>query len=190
MLNVIAGNSGASYIINISAIPVQTPVGICQCVCVCEMRAHACVCVCACACVSCCVCVCVCMCACVCVCVYVCVAGAGAPGSGAHMCIVLQVLGLGLGRGLLRSSLFTHPQNLNFANFGQLRSLKINIYITIPETPRRGKNVIYPGWYRKGTVYISGFFSSRPFDWHPCRVIWLKGGVWVPGHKNARNALK
>ena len=66
-----------------------------------------------------------------------------------RMCVVLQVLGLlqvlgqvlvlvllvlvlvlvlGLGRGLLRSSLFTHPQNFIFANPGQLQSLKINIY--------------------------------------------------------------
>jgi hypothetical protein len=70
------------------------------------------------------------------------------------MCVVLQVLGLrqvlgqvlglGRGRGLLRSSLFTHPQNFAFANPGQPRSLKINIYSTIPE-PRRAKNVIYPG---------------------------------------------
>jgi uncharacterized membrane protein YkgB len=47
--------------------------------------------------------------------------------------LVLQVLGLVLGllvlgRGLLRSSLFTHPQNFIFANPGQLQSLKINIY--------------------------------------------------------------
>jgi hypothetical protein len=44
--------------------------------------------------------------------------------------LVLQVLGLGLGRGwgLLRSSLFTHPQNFIFANPGHPRSLKINIY--------------------------------------------------------------
>ena len=64
-----------------------------------------------------------------------------------RMCVVLQVLGqvLGLGRGLLRSSLFTHPQNFIFTNPGQPRSLKINIYKTIPEPPRRAKNVIYPG---------------------------------------------
>ena len=51
--------------------------------------------------------------------------------------LVLQVLGLGLGlgllglrrgRGLLRSSLLTHAQNFIFANPGQPRSLKINIY--------------------------------------------------------------
>jgi hypothetical protein len=46
--------------------------------------------------------------------------------------LVLQVLGLGLGlrlgRGLLRSSLFTHPQNFIFANPRQPRSLKINIH--------------------------------------------------------------
>jgi len=41
---------------------------------------------------------------------------------------LLQVLGLGLGRGLLRSSLFTHPQNFIFANPGQPWSLKINKY--------------------------------------------------------------
>ena len=65
------------------------------------------------------------------------------------MCVMLQVLGqvlgLGRGRGLLRSSLFTHPQNFAFANPGQPRSLKINIYYTIPEPPRRAKNVTYPG---------------------------------------------
>jgi hypothetical protein len=54
------------------------------------------------------------------------------------MCVVLQVLGkvlglelglgLGRGRGLLHPSLFTHPQNFIFANPGQPRSLKINIY--------------------------------------------------------------
>jgi len=82
-----------------------------------------------------------------------------APGAGAHVCraggagaaaaagqvlgLVLQVLVLG--RGLLRSSLFTHPQNFIFANPGQPRSLKINIYYTIPEPPRRAKNVTYPG---------------------------------------------
>ena len=84
-------------------------------------------------------------------------AGAGAPGAGAHvcrapgavqecrapgagrMCVVLQVLGqvLGLvlqvlvqvlGQGLLRSNLFTHPQNFIFANPGQPPSLKISIY--------------------------------------------------------------
>jgi hypothetical protein len=59
-----------------------------------------------------------------------------------RMCVVLQVLGLlqvlgqvlvlvqvlVLGRGLLRSSLFTHRQNLIFANPPQPQSLKINIY--------------------------------------------------------------
>jgi hypothetical protein len=58
---------------------------------------------------------------------------------------LLQVLGLGLGRGLLRSSLFTHPQNFIFANPGQPRSLQLNLYETIPEPPQRAKNVIYPG---------------------------------------------
>jgi hypothetical protein len=44
--------------------------------------------------------------------------------------VLLQVLGLGLGleRGLPCSSLFTYPQNIIFANPGQPRSLKINIY--------------------------------------------------------------
>jgi len=44
--------------------------------------------------------------------------------------LLLQVLGLGRGRGrnLLRSSMFTHPHNFIFANPGQPRSLKINIY--------------------------------------------------------------
>ena len=42
-----------------------------------------------------------------------------------RMCVVLQVLGLlqvlgqVLGRGLLRSSLFIHPQNFIFASPGQ-----------------------------------------------------------------------
>ena len=60
-----------------------------------------------------------------------------------RLCVVLQVLGLlqvlgqvlglvlglvlGRGRGLLSSSLFSHP-NFIFANPGQPRSLKINIY--------------------------------------------------------------
>jgi hypothetical protein len=78
---------------------------------------------------------------CVCVCLCVCVAGAHvcrapgavqechAPGLGC-MCVMLQVLGLGLGlgRGLLCSSLITHPKNLKFANPGQPRGLKINMY--------------------------------------------------------------
>jgi hypothetical protein len=28
-------------------------------------------------------------------------------------------------------------------------------------------------------------FQLDPFDLHPCWVIRLKGGVWVPGHRNA-----
>ena len=111
--------------------------------------------VCACACVSCCVCMCVCVFVCVYVCgagAHVCRAPGAvqecrapgvvqechAPGLGC-MCVMLQVLGLvlqvlgmgkglGRGRGLLRPSLFTHPQNCIFANPGQPRSLKINIY--------------------------------------------------------------
>ena len=42
--------------------------------------------------------------------------------------LVLQVLGRERGRGLLRSLLFTHPHNFIFANPGQPRSLKMNIY--------------------------------------------------------------
>ena len=38
--------------------------------------------------------------------------------------------------------------------------------------------------------YIFGILSSSPVDWHPFWVIWLKGGVWVPGHRNARNVHK
>jgi hypothetical protein len=63
--------------------------------------------------------------------------------------VLVLVLGLGLRRGLLRLSLFTHPHNFLFANPGKPRSLNIYIYIyiyqTIPEPPRRAKNVIYPG---------------------------------------------
>jgi len=66
------------------------------------------------------VCLCVVLCVCVCVCVVLgrmCVVLQVVLG---RMCVVLQVLrqvlglglGLGWGRGLLRSSLFTHPQNL------------------------------------------------------------------------------
>jgi hypothetical protein len=42
--------------------------------------------------------------------------------------LVLQGLGRERGRGLLRSLLFTHPHNFIFANPGQPRSLKMNIY--------------------------------------------------------------
>ena len=32
--------------------------------------------------------------------------------------------------------------------------------------------------------------AIRNTDWHPCWVIWLKGGVWVPGHRIAWNVPK
>jgi len=53
-------------------------------------------------------------------------------------------LGLGRGRGLLRLSLFTHPQNLVFAYPGQPRSLKKYILNDTGTTPEE-KNVNYPG---------------------------------------------
>jgi len=36
--------------------------------------------------------------------------------------------------------------------------------------------------------YIFGILSSSPVDWHPCWVLYLKGGVLVPGHRVAWNA--
>ena len=116
MLNVIAGNSGASYIINISAIPVQTPVGICQCVCVCEMRAHACVCVCVRMCVVLCVCMCVYVCVCLCVCVCVCCWGRCSRFWGAY---VYRAAGAGAGAGARPSPLITvhPPTKLKFCQF-------------------------------------------------------------------------
>ena len=93
--------------------------------------------------------VCACVRMCVVLCVYMCVCVCVVLG---RMCVVLQVLGLvlglvlqGLGLGLGHLALFTHPQKCIFANPGQPRSLKINIYETIPEPFRRAKNVIYPG---------------------------------------------
>ena len=98
------------------------------------MRMCAC-CVCRAVCMYVCVCVCVCLRVCVCVLGRMCVVLQVLSRSVVlqvlgRMCVVLQVLGqvLGLGRGLLRSSLFTHPHNFVFANYGQPRSLKINIY--------------------------------------------------------------
>ena len=71
------------------------------------------------------------------------------------MCVVLQVLGkvlglelglglgLGRGRGLLHPSLFTHPQNFIFANPGQPRSLKINIYYLRYRNHPGGQKTLY-----------------------------------------------
>jgi hypothetical protein len=82
------------------------------------------------------------------------------------MCVVLQVLGLlqelgqvlglvlqvqvlglglgrGLGRGLLCSSLFIYPQNFIFANAGQPRSLKINMYIKRYRNHPGGPNMLF-----------------------------------------------
>jgi len=83
-----------------------------------------------------------------------------------RMCVVLQVLGLlqelgqvlglvlqvqvlglglgrGLGRGLLCSSLFIYPQNFIFANAGQPRSLKINMYIKRYRNHPGGPNMLF-----------------------------------------------
>jgi len=30
--------------------------------------------------------------------------------------------------------------------------------------------------------YILRILSPSPVNWHPCWVIWIRGGVWEPGH--------
>jgi len=38
-------------------------------------------------------------------------------------------------------------------------------------------------------IFLGSSAQAR-FDWRPCWAIWLKGGIWVPGHRNAWNAPK